>query len=136
MEQINDIINTSQYHVFYKNKEIEQLASLTIPKLKIAIKDNIKPPKSDKIFFIIRLKVNLNSDDKMITITCSKVIITNNLDMLVDSAGDAVTVVYSKNEYKRLHFKRSHIVKIINALETESINLEESFINISDILNI
>lgn len=131
---INKKINTKQYHIFYKNKQLKELSAPTISKLEENIKNHINSPKTNKKVYVIRIKVNLDSDTKALTIVCTQNTINSDLNLYTDSDDNAVTVIYSKKELDKYGFEISHIKKIISALKKDKIDYEKQFINITDIL--
>lgn len=134
MDKINKKIDTKKYHIFYKNKHLKQLSSPTIKKLEENIKEQIQKPRKNKKIHIIRIKLNENSDKKIITIVCTQNTIDSDLNVFTDTDDNAVTVIYSKNDFDKYDFDLSHIKKIINALKNDKIDYEKQFINISEIL--
>lgn len=134
MEEINQKIDTKLYHIFYKNKQLKQLSSPTIKKMEENIKELIQKPKTNKKIHIIRIKINENSEKKLLTIVCTQNTIDSDLNIYTDSDDNAVTIVYSQDELSKYGFNLNHIKKIINALKNDKIDYEKQFINISEIL--
>ena len=122
------------YHIFYKGKQLKKLSAPTPAKIKQLIKENINPPKSNKKIYIIRIKINKDNPSRQIIVSCSKHTITTNLGLIVDPDDYAISVVYSTNSLEKYGFELAHIKKIIKALETCSVSLEKSFIDIGQIL--
>jgi len=134
MLDINSVLETQTYHVFYKNKHLKQLTANTPAKLKLAIKANVNPPKKNKKVFIIRIKLNLDNPNRNIIVSCDQYTITTNLGLVVEKGDYSISITYSLLELEKFGFKLSHIKKIIKALETKSIDLSKNFIYISEIL--
>jgi len=134
MIDIDSVLQTQTYHIFYKNKQLKKLTAPTPVKLKLAIKEYVNPPKKEKKVFLIRIKTNPDDPNRKITISCTQYTITTKLGFLVQRDDNAITVTYSDDELKKYGFKISHIKKIIKTLETKSFNFEKYFINISEIL--
>jgi hypothetical protein len=137
MIDIDSILQTQTYHIFYKNKLLKQLSSPIPKKIDQLIKENVNPPKTNKKVFLIRIKSNLsnlsNSKSKLI-ISCSQQTITSKLEFTAEKGDYFITVKYSQEEFEKYGFKLSHIKKIIKALETRKISLEKNCISISEIL--
>ncbi len=130
-QKINSILPTQIDHVFYKTKRLELLESKTLKTFKQAIKKYVNAPKTNKILYTIRIKINPESDKRKIIILCSEYIVDIKLNIKI---GKVITVVYSDSELKKYNFKLTHIKKIINALKKDSVNYDDDFINIGDIL--
>ena len=135
IENIDSILQTQTYHIFYKNKKIKQLTAPTPIKVKALIKEHINPPKTNKKIFVIRVKFNSDEPKSKLVITCLQQTITSELVMITGKDDYMITVKYTGDEFDKFGFKLSHIKKIINALEQHIVSLEKSFINISEILN-
>ena len=133
-DNINKKINTKQYHIFYKNKQLKALSAPTISKLEENIKNHINSPKINKKVYVIRIKVNPDSNTKALTIVCTQNTINSDLNLYTDSDDNAVTVIYSKKELDKYGFEISHIKKIISVLKKDKLDYEKQFINITDIL--
>lgn len=129
--EINKILPTQTYNLFYKYKYLKKLTSSTPKKLDKLIEENVNPPNKNKKVFLIKIKVNPDNINKKIIISCTECIITPQLKLI---SYDLITVIYSENEIKTHGFKLIHIKKIIKALETKKVNFEKMFINISEIL--
>jgi hypothetical protein len=134
MNHINNIIDTSKYHVFYKNKELIQLAQKTISKVEKSIKECVNPPKTNKKIYIVHIKYNQNSEKKKIIISCGKYTLNTKLNLLTGENDDAFSIIYNQKEFDKFGFNLSHIKKIINKINKEELDITEQFINISNIL--
>lgn len=134
LESINKILDTSCYHVFYKGKEIPLLKSKTMIELKKKVKQHIEAPKEPKKVLIIRIKHDEKSTDKQIIISCIENVIKPSLSLSCDNSCIGTTVVYSKNDYDKYGFKKSHIKRIHQMFETKKFDLEKQFIDILDVL--
>ncbi len=132
---INNILDTNYYHIFYKNKELKQLKQKTLPKLEKIIKNKVIAPKTNKKVYIISLKINLNSDKRKLIISCGQYTITPKLILAKSYDDDSFNIVYSSDELKKYKFKLSHIKKIIKKITNEELDIETQFINITNILN-
>jgi hypothetical protein len=134
MTDIDSILQTQTYHIFYKNKLLKQLSAQTPLKLKATIKEHVNPPKTNKKVFAIRIKLNSNNPKSKLIITCLQQTITPNLNFITDKGDHMIVVEYSDEELSKYGFKLSHIKKIIKALEKRTVSLEKNFISISEIL--
>lgn len=133
-KNIDDILSTEYYHIFYKNKELKPLMQKTIPKVEKAIKENVNPPKTNKKIYIVSLKYKPDSVKKRLIISCGQNTITPKLNLAMDKNDDIFTIIYSSDEFKKFGFELTHIKKIINKIKKEELDVEEQFINISQIL--
>ena len=134
MTDIDSVLQTQTYHIFYKNKLLKQLSAQTPLKLKATIKEYINPPKKNKKVFAVRIKLNSNNTKSKLIITCLQQTITPNLNLITDKGDHMVVVEYSDDELNKYGFKLAHIKKIIKALEKRTISLEKNVISISEIL--
>lgn len=130
-DKINKLIDTSKIHVFYKNKELKQLAEKTIGKVGEAIKNNVNPPKSDKTVYLIKISVNPKAKRKIIII-CTQYTINKKLNLNPNITG--ATFEYSQEDIDKYGFKLSHINKIIKALGNDDIDYDKDFISIGEII--
>lgn len=134
MTDIDSVLQTQTYHIFYKNKLLKQLSTPIPKKIDELIKENVNPPKTNKKVFLIRIKYNPTNSKNKLIISCSQQTITPKLEFTADKGDYFITVKYSEEELEKYGFKLSHIKKIIKALETRKVSLEKNFINISEIL--
>lgn len=130
--KINKIIPLSKTNLFYKNKLI--LSSNTLKNLESDIRKDISNPKKDKTVFIIRVVYDPEDETAVLTINCSKKIITPDLE-LDDVVGSMKTIIYSQNDLDNLDFKLSHLKKIIYVVDKKllSKNITSS---INDVLKL
>lgn len=131
---IDSVLQTQTYHVFYKNKHLKQLSTPIPKKLNQLIKENVNPPKTNKKVFLIRIKSNPNDPKSKLVISCSQQTITTKLAFTAEKGDYFITVKYSEEELEKYGFKLSHIKKIIKSLESRTVSLDKNFINISEIL--
>ena len=130
--KINKIIPLSKTNLFYKNKLI--LTSNTLVKLETDIKEKINKPKKDKEVYIIRVIFEPDEKSYMLTINCSKKILTTNLE-LINVIGSMKTIIYTYNDLKILGFKSSHIKKIIKIVEKKLLS-KKIISNINEIIDL
>ena len=131
LEKINKIIDVSKIHIFYKNKELKQLAEKTLGKVGEAIKNNVNPPKTDKKVYLIKISLNPKANRKIIII-CTQYTINNKLNLSANISG--VTVEYTQADLDKYGFKLSHVKKIIDALKNDDIDYEKDFVSIREII--
>ena len=134
MDKINKILNLSNFHVFYKNKQLKQLESPTLKNLKSEIKKKVSNPKTEKKIFIVSLSYKPESKNKVLTIICTQYTLDTDLNIFLNSDDSSVTITYSNEELENNYFELYHIKKIINALKKNKIDYEKQFIPITDIL--
>jgi hypothetical protein len=134
MIDIDSILQTQTYHIFYKNKHLKQLSTPIPKKLDQLVKENVNPPKTNKKVFLIRIKSNPTNPKSKLIISCSQQTITSKLAIVAEKGDYFITVKYSEEELEKYGFKLSHIKKIIKALESHKVSLEKSFITITEIL--
>ena len=130
--KINKIIPLSKTNLFYKNKLI--LTSNTLVKLETDIKEKINKPKKDKEVYIIRVIFEPDEKSYMLTINCSKKILTTNLE-LINVIGSMKTIIYTYNDLKILGFKSSHIKKIIKIVEKKLL-AKKIISNINEVIDL
>lgn len=133
-KKIDSILTTEKYHIFYKNKELKPLAHKTVSGVEKAIKENVKPPKTDKKVYLVKIRYSPDTEKKNILVSCCKNTITSKLLLTKKKDDDCFTIIYSKTEYAKYGFEISHIKKIINKIKKEELDVEFQFINISEIL--
>lgn len=134
LESVNKVIDTAYYHVFYKGKEIPLLRSKTMIELKKNVKQHVEPPKVPKKILIYRIKYDENTPDKLITISCIENVIKPSLIVSCDNSCVGTAVVYSKDDYRKYGFKKSHLMKIYQMIEERKFDLEKQFVGILDAL--
>lgn len=134
-KNIDSILSTGYYHVFYKNKELKQLMQKTLPNVQKAIKENVNPPKTDKKIYLVRLKYEPDSEKRKLIINCSQRTITPKLILAKDKYDDSFSIIYSKEELDKYKFNLNHIKKIITKIKKDELDVSYQFINISQILN-
>lgn len=134
-KNIDAILSTEYYHVFYKNKELKPLMQKTLPKVEKAIKENVNPPKSNKKVYKVSLKYNPESEKRRLVISCGQFTITPKLVLAKGQDDDVFTISYSTDELKKYGFELSHIKKIIKKIKKEELDVEYQFITISEILD-
>lgn len=133
MVKIDKLYDMSQMHLFKNPSSTYILGEKTLPKLKKAIKENIKTPANDVKVYLIRFKINL--DDKYpLRISLAPYIITDKLNLIMDYDKVALTIEYSKNEFEKYGFDKTHIKKIIKAIKNNKVSFNELTDNITNIL--
>jgi hypothetical protein len=112
--KLNKIIPLSKTNLFYKNKLI--LSANTLKNLEKDIRENINPPKNDKIVFIVRVVYDPDDESNILTISCSKKIINSELE-LVNVVGTMKNFVYTLNDFKNIGFNKNYLKKIIKVVD-------------------
>lgn len=131
---LDKILDTSKHHIFYKGKELKQLAQKTINGVKKSIKEYVNPPKTDKKVYLVSIKYNSESEKRKIIIACGQYTITSKLVLAKGKDDDTFSIIYSAKEFKKYGFKLLHIKKIINKIKKEELDYGVQFINITDII--
>lgn len=132
---IDSVLKTGTYHVFYKYKPIKQLTTPIPKKLNEHVKKYISPPKTNKKVFVVRIKLIPDEPENILIINCLQQTIKTNLSMITEKRDYKITVEYSKEELDKYGFKLSYIKKIIKALENNTFGLDKKIISITQILN-
>ena len=131
---IDSVLQTQTYHIFYRNKHLKQLTTPIPKKMDELIKEHVNPPKTNKKVFLIRMKYNPNNPKSKLIISCSQQTITTKLILTAEKGDYFITVKYSKEDLEKYGFKLNHIKKIIKALESRSVSLAVNSISIGEIL--
>lgn len=136
MNKIDKSIDISVYHMFKNNKSV--LTAKTLTDLKKEIKDRVKPPSKNVKVFVMNFylsKENENTKiDRSFTIICGQYTITPKLGMVMSDDDHAQTISYTKEEFNKYGFKKSHIIKIMKAFKNDLISYENSNMPITDVL--
>lgn len=131
-KKINKIISISKTNLYYKNKLI--LSANTLSNLEKEIKTNINNPKKDKPVYIIRVKYDSEDSDNFLSISCSKKIITSDLE-LVNVVGTMKNIIYTQNDYDKIGFGKNILNKIIKVVEKKLL-AKNITSNINDVIKI
>ncbi len=131
MVKIDKTYDMSQIHIFKNSKFI--LSEKTLPKLKKAIKENIKFPSRDIKLYLIRFRFDLENKYPL-RISIAPYFITEKLNLIPDSDDVALTIEYSSDELKKYGFKKEHITKIIKAIKNKKVSFKELSESITNIL--
>ena len=135
MNKIDKSIDISVYHMFKNNKSV--LTAKTLTDLKKEIKERVKPPsKNVKVFvinFALTKETNVNNPFAFVAI-CGQYTITPKLGMVMIDDDIAQTITYSREEFNKYGFKKSHITKIIKAIKNDLISYENFGVSITDVL--
>ena len=134
MIDIDSVLKTQTYHIFYKNKLLEKLSTPIPSEVDKLIKQHVTPPKTNKKVFLIRIKFNKDDIKNKLIISCVQQTITTKLRFGPEKGDYFITVKYSSTELEKYGFNLSHIKKIIKSLQSHSVNLEKPFISITEIL--
>jgi hypothetical protein len=113
-DKLNKIIPLSKTNLFNNNKLI--LSANTLKNLEKDIKNKINPPKKDKIVFVIRVVFDPEDKSNVLTISCSKKIITPDLE-LNNVVGSMKNIVYTKDDFYKIGFTKKNLKKIIKIVD-------------------
>jgi hypothetical protein len=130
--KLEKIIPLSKTNLFYKNKLI--LTANTLKNLEKDIRDNINKPKKDKNVFVIRVVYDPKDKSNVLTISCSKKIITTDLE-LNNVIGSMKNIIYTLEDFENIGFTKSHINKIIKVVDKKLLTKKITS-NINDVLNV
>ena len=112
--KLEKIIPLSKTNLFYKNKLI--LTANTLKNLEKDIKENIIEPKKDKNVFVIRVVYDPTDEENILTISCSKKIITTDLE-LNNVVGSMKNIIYTLDDLDEIGFNKTILLKIIKAVD-------------------
>jgi hypothetical protein len=132
---IDTTYDMKKMHIFTSKKSKYIISEKTIPKLEKIIKEEITPPKKDIPVFVIRFRFDLDNDIPL-RIIATPYIITNKLNLIINSNNVGLTIEYSKSELNKFGFDKEHIKKIIKAIKEETASFTDLSDNITHILNI
>ena len=122
--------------MFKNNKSI--LTAKTLTDLKKEIKERVKPPSKNVKVFVMDFYLSKENENKRIdrsfTIICGQYTITPKLGLVMTDDDHAQTISYTKEEFNKYGFKKSHITKIIKAFQNDLISYENSNMPITDVL--
>lgn len=114
----------------------EIVSSQKTPKLlRDDVKKNFDPPKKPIKGYIVRMKIDKNEKD-IISISCVQVTINEKLIVKALDGDEFQTLTYTKDELLKNSFKISHLKKLMKAIRTYQIKSTNSFISITELLNI
>jgi methyl coenzyme M reductase gamma subunit len=131
LDYIDELIDIDMCYVYYKNKPI--LQGMTIRSVREEIKKNIDPPEEDKTIFLISFGKSKNKE-QMFFVHCGECVITPNLIMVTEKHHKGKMITYSKAELEKRKFNVSDIVKIIKAVEKETIGMSTLQSSITEVL--
>ena len=114
MIDIDSILQTQTYHIFYKNKHLKQLSTPIPKKLDQLVKENVNPPKTNKKVFLIRIKSNPTNPKSKLIISCSQQTITSKLAIVAEKGDYFITVKYSEEELKN-RAVNSNLLRLVHA---------------------
>jgi len=130
--KINKIIPLSKTNLFYKNKLI--LSANTLQNLEKEIKSEITKPKKDKEVIIIRVKFIPDEPENILSINCSKKIITPKLE-LVNVIGSMKNIIYTKEDLIDIGFSINILKKIIKVVDKRLLQ-KNITLNINEVIKI
>jgi len=132
LNNISNSFDIKLYYLYINNKLI--CKEKTIPKIKSSLKESYKNPVTDVKGYLISLSID-NKYKYPLMVNCSSYTITPKLLMKTTDDDASQTFVYTNDDLKNYGFNESHLFKIIQALNDESISLESNTISISEILS-
>ncbi len=129
--KLNKIIPLSKTNLFYKNKLI--LSANTLKNMEVNIKKNINAPQNNKIVYIIRVVYDPTDTSNVLTISCSKKIITPELE-LKNVVGSMKNIIYTSEDLKNIGFNKTHLIKIIKTINNKLLTKKITS-NIKEVIN-
>ena len=133
MIKIDKTYDFGYIHLFKSSNSKYILSEKSLPKLKKAIKVNVKAPSKDIKLYLIRFRYDLENKYPL-RISVAPYFITEKLNLIPDSEEIALTIEYSSNELEKFGFKKEHINKIINAIKNKKVSFKELTESITNIL--
>jgi hypothetical protein len=130
---IDQTYDMNKYHLFKNNKSI--LEETSINNLKKAIKENIKPPKSDTKVFVINFSIRPENKFPL-KIVCGQYTLTDKLALVMIDDDTSITITWTKDELKKFGFKKNHISKIIKAIKLDLVSYEDFHDSITHVLDV
>ncbi len=133
IERINsiyDIIDPSLDHLFVKNKLV--ISAKTEKEMDNKLLEFDKPNKEIKAFNI-RIKINKNKKDNILSINCSQLTINKKLKLVSEDDDVFQTFTYSQDELIKYGFKLSHLKSMMKAVKNHLVSYEKSSISITEL---
>ncbi len=91
-----------------------------------------KPNKEIKAFNI-RIKINKNKKDNILSINCSQLTINKKLKLVSEDDDVFQTFTYSQDELIKYGFKLSHLKSMMKAVKNHLVSYEKSSISITEL---
>ncbi len=135
MGLIDKTFDMSKIHLFKSGGSKSLLSEKTMPKLKKAIKENIKPPSKNKKVYTIEFSLNID-DIYPLRIICGQYTLTSKLALVMEDDDIALTIEYTQDELKKYGFQKEHIKKIIKAIKEQTATFTDLTDNITHILKV
>lgn len=132
LNYINKLIDVEKYYLYHEYKPI--LSANNLKQLRQEIKNNINPLKKDKKMFVVHFGINDDNNKKMFVINCVQYTLTKSLTLVIKDDDYGQTIIYSKKELEKRKFKLTDIVKIMKAIDENTISFELSYVPIKDII--
>lgn len=132
MNFIDDKIDMSKIHLYKSNKSLLNDKDLT--KLKLQIKENVKPPTTDTKVYTVRFSVNMDND-KPLKFIIAQYTLTPKLALIPKEGDRSQTFTYTFDELKKYKFKEEYIGKIINIIKKGKKIFKKMNVSIADVLD-
>ncbi len=132
---IDKTYDMSKIHLFKSGGNKSLLSENTMPKLKNAIKQNVKPPNKNTKVFTIDFALKPESEYPL-RIVCAQFTLTPKLALVTKDDDMSLTIRYSQEELKQYGFKKDHIKKIMKAIIDETASFAGLADNITHILEV
>ena len=133
LEEVNKVLQLHIHHVFHNGKEIKELAYKKFDDMANAIKKYFKNITTEQYLYIVRVGYRIDDYECALSLSCSKFILGTKLNFYPDM-GQYVSILYSKNEYKKHKFKLEHVENVINGIETGIMSLKHTSYSITQLL--
>ena len=132
MNFIDNSIDMSKVHLYKSNKSL--LNDKDLSKLKLQIKENVKPPSKDIKVYIVSFSVNVNRD-KPLKFIITQYTLTPKLALIPKNDDITQTFTYTLDELKKYKFKEEYIGKIINIIKKGEKIFKKMTVSIADALD-
>jgi len=130
INSIYDFIDPSVDNLFVKGKLL--ISARTAKEMREKLLQ-FEPPKRDIKAYNIRIKINRNKTENILSINCTQFTINKKLKLVNDDDDVFQTFIYSVDELIRYGFKLSHIKSMIKALKNNLISFEKPYISFTEL---
>lgn len=131
MDKIKLDIDLDKYHLFYKKKHI--LEAKNSKELKKLVKTNIKNPNKDRKVFVVYFVISEKSKYPL-KLSCSQSTISTNSVLTMENDDSSQTILWTKENLLELGLKNSHLNKIFDAFNNDSISFADFGVPICSIV--
>ena len=122
--------NLENYLLFTRKRFL--LDAPTITSIKLKIKEDIIPPKSDKKVYLFSFSTKGKKHPFKLLI--GQYTLTTKLGLVMEDDDTAITIVWTKDELKKYGWKDEYIYNIIEAVVADRVDYSDFHDNISNIL--